>query len=154
MRLSDLPGVDASVFPRTLGTPNTAPRLASAYENAGIFPHGQSAAAEFSNLGYDNHCSNPSNTQHDGDIGDDSLCQESADIPPIATQVDPVTGKGLMDWLLMMGEKYGMRKRQCTSISLHDHTEHPKTGAFSNILLGHYGTTNAGEKVEVYETDL
>jgi hypothetical protein len=73
---------------------------------------------------------------------------------PTMVEVDPVTGKGLRDWLLTMGKRHGMRKRECTSISLHDHTPKPKTGAFSNILLAHYGQGGKGERVDVYETDV
>jgi hypothetical protein len=67
--------------------------------------------------------------------------------------VDKKTGKGLREFLLQKGKEFGMRKRECKSISLHDFTPKGPTESFSNVLLGHYGA-DRGERVDVYEVDL
>ena len=73
---------------------------------------------------------------------------------PIGMQaVDKNTGKGLREFLLQKGKECGMRKHECNNITFYDFTPDLRTGAHSNVLLGHYGASN-GERVDVYEVDL
>lgn len=67
--------------------------------------------------------------------------------------VDAETGKGLREFLLQKGKEYGMRKRECKSISLHDFTPDMRSGRHQNVLLGHYESGN-GQRVDAYEVDL
>ncbi|PMD35020.1 hypothetical protein L207DRAFT_638481 [Hyaloscypha variabilis F] len=74
--------------------------------------------------------------------------------PHNSPYVDPNTGKGLREWLLSKGKEYGMRKRECRSISFHDFTPDMRSNGWSNKLLGHYAANSAGERVDFYEIDL
>ena len=74
--------------------------------------------------------------------------------PHNSPSVDPNTGKGLREWLLSKGKEYGMRKRECRSISFHDFTPDMRSNGWSNKLLGHYAANSAGERVDFYEIDL
>jgi hypothetical protein len=68
--------------------------------------------------------------------------------------VDRKTGRGLRNFLLAKGKECGMRKRECKSISFHDFTPNMRTNAHQNVLLGHFGSQSASERVDVYEVDL
>ena len=67
--------------------------------------------------------------------------------------VEKETGRGLREFLLLKGKEYGMRKRECRSISFHDLTPHEPNQTFSNVLLGHYSVKRS-ERVDVYEINL
>jgi hypothetical protein len=71
-----------------------------------------------------------------------------------APNVDPQTGKGLREWLLSKGKEFGMRKRECRSISFHDFTPDMRNNSWSNKLLGHFVGEGARERVDFYELDL
>jgi hypothetical protein len=77
--------------------------------------------------------------------------------PLNSPKVDTETGKGLREWLLSKGKEFGMRKRECRSISFHDFTPDMRNNLWSNKLLGHYsvGEGREGrERVGCYEVDL
>ncbi|KAE9365776.1 hypothetical protein N431DRAFT_472371 [Stipitochalara longipes BDJ] len=74
--------------------------------------------------------------------------------PHNSPSVDPNTGKGLREWLLSKGKEFGMRKRECRSISFHDFTPDMRNNGWSNKLLGHYTAKSASERVDFYEVDL
>jgi hypothetical protein len=77
--------------------------------------------------------------------------------PLSSPQVDPSTGKGLREWLLSKGKEFGMRKKECRSISFHDFTPDMRNNNWSNKLLGHFAVgegLRGGERVDFYEVDL
>jgi hypothetical protein len=77
--------------------------------------------------------------------------------PLSSPQVDPSTGKGLREWLLSKGKEFGMRKKECKSISFHDFTPDMRNNNWSNKLLGHFAVgegLGARERVDFYEVDL
>jgi hypothetical protein len=76
-------------------------------------------------------------------------------LSPLNTpSVDLVTGKGLREWLLSKGKEFGMRKKECRSISFHDFTPDMRNNNWSNKLLGHFVSDGARERVDYYEVDL
>jgi hypothetical protein len=76
-------------------------------------------------------------------------------LSPLNTpNVDPQTGKGLREWLLSKGKEFGMRKKECRSISFHDFTPDMRNNNWSNKLLGHFVGEGARERVDFYEVDL
>jgi hypothetical protein len=59
--------------------------------------------------------------------------------------------------LLSKGKEFGMRKRECRSISFHDFSPDMRNNSWSNKLLGHFavGEGRGGrERVDYYEVDL
>ena len=59
--------------------------------------------------------------------------------------------------MLSKGKEFGMRKKECRSISFHDFTPDMRNNSWSNKLLGHFtvGEGKEGrERVDYYEVDL
>lgn len=135
----DLPNPAKPTLPPTFGPPITPPQNIA-----------QNGAGSF--IPTSNHLESESGgSRRDSGV---ALRHRLISNSPTDIEVNPVTGEGLRDWLLMMGKKHGIRKRECTSISLHDITPKPESGNWANVLLGHYGKGDRGERVDVYETDM
>ncbi|PQE33925.1 hypothetical protein CJF32_00002789 [Rutstroemia sp. NJR-2017a WRK4] len=71
--------------------------------------------------------------------------------------VDPSTGAGLREYIIMRRMIMGSRKRDCRSISFHDFTPDMREGTSKNQLLAHLGVERGfagAERIECEEIDL
>jgi len=64
-----------------------------------------------------------------------------------------VAEQGLREFLLQRGKEEGMRKLQCSTITIHDFTPDLRTHAHQNRVLAHF-KAERGCRVDYYEVDL